>query len=173
MTALVIGASDQAIRRLREIAPRGVDIVSEPVAEADWILVASMPQRIEAMSARRMPAFRVLEWPEIASNLDSATADALRAALVKMAEIGAVRPLLSSLGFAIVRPFVRGSTDTAAVAADAGAPDESEDKLTRRLLPRPMPAGARLDEVLREREHKRAERFIELAQQWPAEERTR
>jgi|RhiMethySRZTD1v2_1073278.scaffolds.fasta_scaffold08716_9 hypothetical protein len=107
MTVLVIGASRQALRQLRTIAPPRVDIVDEPVAEPDWLIVATTAQRIDTVCAHDLPAFRALECPEIASELNAISVDALRTALVKMAEIGECRSLISSIGLALVRPFIR------------------------------------------------------------------
>jgi hypothetical protein len=163
MTVLVIGASDRAVRQLREIAPSGVDIVSEAVAEADWMIVATTDQRIEAVRSHGLEAFRILEFPEIASELDSVTMDALRSALVKMGGIGGSRPLLSSIGLALVRPFVRRNAKTTGPEAGEGPLDDPETRMARSGVPKPMPAGVRLDELLAASERKRAERFVAQA----------
>ena len=42
----VIGASTGALRELRTMAPAHLDIVNEPVAEPDWIVVATADQRL-------------------------------------------------------------------------------------------------------------------------------
>jgi hypothetical protein len=161
MTVLVIGASSRAIRRLRQIAPSGVEIVDEPLAEPAWILVATTTQRIEAIGSSRLAPYRVIETPEIASDLDAATADALRQALVKMAGIGGPRPRMSSLGLAIARLVigVRAKPEPSA-RVDATLAEDPETRNTRSGVPRPMPAGGRLDELLVASERKRAERFV-------------
>ena len=163
MIVLVIGASDRAVRQLRQIAPSGVDIVNDAVAEADWMLVATTAHRVEAVRARGLAAFRVVEFPEIAAELDAAALEALRAALVKMAEIGGSRPLLSSIGLSLVRPFVPRSTTLTGAAADTSPLDDPETRLARSGVPRPMPAGSRLDDLLAASERKRAERFVAQA----------
>ena len=158
MTVLVIGASDRAVRQLREIAPSGVDIVSEAVAEADWMIVATTDQRVEAVRSRGLAAFRVLEFPEIASELDAGTTDALRSALVKMSGIGGWRPLLSSIGLAVVRPFVRRNART--VNDGAAMPVDDPERLAQSGVLPPMPVGARLDDLLAESERTRAKRAL-------------
>jgi hypothetical protein len=163
MTVLVIGASSRAIRRLRQIAPSGVEIVDEPLAEPAWILVATTTQRIEAIGSSRLAPFRVIEMPEIASDLEATTADALRQALVKMASIGASRPLTSSMGVAIVRSLIGGSVKTDPAHLHATLAEDPEERNTRSGVSRPMPAGARLDETLAASERKRAERFVAQA----------
>jgi hypothetical protein len=163
MIVLVVGASEHAVRQIRQIAPSGVDIVDDVVAEADWMLVATIAQRVEAVSARGLAAFRVVECPEIASALDAAALDALRGALVKMAGIGAARPLLSSIGLSLVRPFVPRSASLTDPAADTSPLDDPETRMARSGVPRPMPAGSRLDDLLAASERKRAERFIAQA----------
>jgi len=159
MTVLVIGADDRAIRQLRTIAPSGVDIVNEPVAEADWVIVASSAQRIDAMRSRRVAALRVLEFPEIASDLDAPSADALRAALVKMAGIGGPRPHLSSIGVATVGPFVRRIARRTVIDPAEVPVDDSESLSHSGVLPR-MPVGARLDDLLATSERVRAKRAL-------------
>jgi len=159
MTVLVIGASDRAVRQLREIAPSGVDIVSEAVAEADWLIVATTDQRVKAVHSRGLEAFRVLEFPEIASELDSVTKDALRSALVRMGGIGGARPLLSSIGLAVVRPFIRRTARSTVTDAAAMPVDDRERLEQSGVLP-PMPVGARLDDLLAESERTRAKRAL-------------
>ena len=164
MTVLVIGASSGAIQRIRQIAPSGIDIVDDVRAEPDWILVATTTQRIEAIASHRLVPFRVIESPEIASDLDAATADALRQTLVKMAGIGASRPLLSSIGVAIVRSLIPAAAKTDPVPdVDATLVEDPETRITRSGVPRPMPAGTRLDDLLAASERRRAERFVAQA----------
>jgi len=90
MLVRVVGASRDAIRQLRAIAPAGMDVVDEPIAEPDWILVATASQRLEAVASSRLPPFRVLEAPEIAE-VNQSPSDALRTALVRISGIGARR----------------------------------------------------------------------------------
>jgi hypothetical protein len=103
----IIGASATAIGQLRSIAPSRVDVVDEPLAEPDWIVVAAGSQRIEAIRSSGLPPFRVLEVPAIAGELDASDTDALRAALVKMAEIGVWRVEESPLGVRLATLVVR------------------------------------------------------------------
>jgi hypothetical protein len=84
-----------------------MDIVDEPLAEIDWMLVATGAQRIEAIRASGLPPFRVLEVPGIADDLDSSDMDALRALLVKMAGIGVWRAAESPLGVRLAAMIVR------------------------------------------------------------------
>lgn len=160
MTVRVIGASPRAMQRLRQIAPSGVDIVDEPLAEPDWIVVATTAQRIEAIASSRLAPFRVMEIPAIASDPDAQTVEALRQALVKMAGIGASRPLMSSMGLAITGWFVRRTLTVDSAPTVTAVVEDPETRNTRSGVPRPMPAGSRLDELLVASERKRAERFV-------------
>jgi hypothetical protein len=159
MTVLVIGADDRATRQLRTIAPSGLDVVNEAVADADWVIVATTAQRIEIMRSRGLAALRVLEWPEITAPLDGPASAALRAALVKMAEIGEPRSLLSSIGVALVRPFVRRIARRT-VIDPAAIPAENSVGLAQSGVLAPMPVGARLDDVLATSERSRAKRAL-------------
>jgi hypothetical protein len=103
----VIGASDAVLRRLRTLAPARLDVVDEPIAEPDWIVVATGDERTEAIRSSGLPPFRVLEIPAIAGDLDTADADALRAVLVKVAGIGVRRAAESPLGVRIAAMLVR------------------------------------------------------------------
>jgi hypothetical protein len=106
----VIGASAAAIRQLRAIAPARVDVVDEPLAEIDWMLVATGGQRSEAIRSSGLPPFRVLEVPAIAGDLDRPDTDALRAVLVKIAGIGVWRAAISPLGIRLAAVIVRRLT---------------------------------------------------------------
>jgi hypothetical protein len=159
MIVLVTGASDRAMGQLRTIAPSGVDIVNEPVAEADWMIVSTTVQRVEAVRARGLAAFRVLECPEIAAEIDPSAADTLRRALVKMAAIGGPRPFLSSIGLAIVWPFVRRAA-TRTRPDPAARPSDDPEMLAQSGVPPPMPAGARLDDLLAASDRNRAKRAL-------------
>lgn len=103
----VMGASVAAIRRLRAIAPARLDVVDEPLAEIDWMLVATGDQRIEVIRSSGLPPFRVLEVPGIVGDLGPADTDALRAVLVKMAGIGVWRAAESPLGVQLASMIVR------------------------------------------------------------------
>ena len=106
----VIGASAMAIRQLRAIAPARIDVVDEPLAEPDWIVVATGAQRIEAIRSSGLPPFRVLEVPCIAVDLDLSDTDAMRAVLVKIAGIGVWRAEISPLGTRLASMIVRRMT---------------------------------------------------------------
>jgi hypothetical protein len=84
-----------------------MDIVDEPLAEIDWMLVASGAQRSEGIRSSGLPPFRVLEVPGIAGDLDPSDSEALRAILVKMAGIGVWRSAESPLGVRLARIIVR------------------------------------------------------------------
>jgi hypothetical protein len=159
MIVLVTGASELAIGQLRAIAPSGVDIVNEPVAEADWMIVPATAQRVEAVRARGLAAFRVLECPEITTELDPSAADALRTALVKMAAIGGPRPFLSSIGLAMVWPYVR-RTARRMRPDPAARPLDDPEMLAQSGVQPPMPVGARLDELLAASDRNRAKRAL-------------
>jgi hypothetical protein len=78
-----------------------------------------------------------------------------------MAGIGAWRPLMSSIGVSILRLLIGGRVKTDASAPVAATlAEDPETRNTRSGVPRPMPAGARLDDLLAASERKRAERFL-------------
>lgn len=106
----IIGASAAAIRQIRAIAPARVDVVDEPLAEIDWMLVATGGQRIEAIRSSGLPPLRVIEMPGIAGDLDASETDALRTALVKMEGIGVWRTQESPLGVRLASMVVRRLT---------------------------------------------------------------
>lgn len=166
MTVLVVGASERALRHIRQIAPASVSITVE-AAEPDWMVVATFEQRCDAVRSRGLDAFRVLEYPEIASDLDSSAADALRAALVKMGGIGASRELLSPTGVRLVKPFVRRRVSSEAAS---GVPATFDDVATTRTalkgIPSRLPTGVRLDDLLASRARQRVERFVAQAVRW-------
>jgi hypothetical protein len=103
----IIGADAATIRQLRAIAPARVDVVDEPLAEPDWIVVATDDQRIDAIRSIGLPPFRVVEVPAISGRLDEADIDALRTVLLKMAGIGVWRVDPSPLGVRVARLLVR------------------------------------------------------------------
>jgi hypothetical protein len=166
MTVLVIGASAQALRQIRAMAPAGVDVVDEALAEPDWVLVATTSQRIAAVGSRGLPPYRVLEVPEIASGLEPPEAEALRTALVKMAGIGASRPLISSIGVTLVRAFVGRQTHDAGAATPSSFDDVATTTAILRTIPARMPSGARLDELLAARARQRVDRFVAQTVRW-------
>jgi hypothetical protein len=106
----VIGASGAAVRQLRAVAPARLDVVEEPIAEPDWIVVTTSDQRAEAIRSSGLPPFRVLEVPALTGELDLAAVDALRAVLVKVAGIGVVRAAESPLGVRLASMIVRRLT---------------------------------------------------------------
>jgi hypothetical protein len=106
----VIGVSDATLRRLRTLAPARLEVVDEPIAEPDWIVVATGDQRIEAIRSSGLPPFRVLEIPDISGDLDGSEADALRTVLVKVAGIGVRRAAESPLGVRLASFIVRRLT---------------------------------------------------------------
>jgi hypothetical protein len=103
----IIGADAATIRQLRAIAPARVDVVDEPLAEPDWIVVASDDQRNEAIRSSGLPPFRVVEIPAISGPLDESDIDALRTVLLKMAGIGVWRAEPSPVGVRSARLLVR------------------------------------------------------------------
>jgi hypothetical protein len=109
----VIGASATALRRFRTLAPARLDVVDEPIAEPDWMVVATGDQRTEAIRSSGLPPFRVLEIPAIAGDLEAPDADALRAVLVKVAGIGVRRAAESPLGVRLASILVRRLTASA------------------------------------------------------------
>ena len=103
----MIGTDAATIRQLRAIAPARVDVVDEPLAEPDWIVVATDDQRIEAIRSTGLPPFRVVEIPAISGPLDELDIEALRTMLVKMAGIGVWRREPSPVGVRFARILVR------------------------------------------------------------------
>ena len=103
----IIGADAATIRQLRAIAPARVDVVDEPLAEPDWILVATDDQRIDAIRSSGLPPFRVVEVPAISGRLDESDIDALRTMLLKIAGIGVWRAEPSPVGVRFARLLVR------------------------------------------------------------------
>jgi hypothetical protein len=106
----VIGASEAAVRQLRAVAPARLDVVDEPIAEPDWIVVTTGDQRTEAIHSSGLPPFRVLEIPAIAGELDVVAVDALKAVLAKAAGIGVRRATESPLGVRLASMIVRRLT---------------------------------------------------------------
>ena len=102
----IIGANAATIRQLRAIAPARVDVVDEPIAEPDWIVVATDGQRIEAIRSSGLPPFLVVQVAAISGRLDEADIDALRTVLLKMAGIGVWRVDPSPIGVRLARLLV-------------------------------------------------------------------
>lgn len=157
MMVRVIGASAEAIRRMRAIAPAGVDIVEEPIAEPDWILAATLHQRIEALRASGLVPYRVLEMPELAADLDQSDTEAVRTALVKMGGIGPWRSVGSPLGERIAAMIMRRMMNGAAPVAVPG--DAVPIGVGVAGVSTRMPAGPRLDQLLKDRALERARRL--------------
>jgi hypothetical protein len=172
MTVLVIGATTSAARRLSELAPHGMRVVENRGSMTpDWILVATSDQRTQAIATHGLPPFRVVEMLAVASDDDHAGAsEAIRATLVKMSGIGVSRPLISSIGVAIVRPFVRRRVAAASAHAidDSTPPSLSSTGLIMSTVPGRIPAGASLDELLASGAKERAKRFAAHAVRWTA-----
>ena len=163
MNVLLIGATARASRELRALAPSGVRVSDETRSVSpDWVLVATGSQRAQAIEAHALPPYRVVEFPAIASDVDPLSHAEVRALLEKMAGIGAARPLLSSIGIAIVRPFVRRRVRVDA-AQTSGPPEIPETGLIMSGVPGRVPSGATLDALLAERARGRAKRFSALA----------
>jgi hypothetical protein len=116
----------------------------------------TLHQRIEAIRASGLVPYRVLEMPELAADLDQSDTEAVRTALVKMGGIGPWRPVGSPLGERITAMAMRRMIE------EAPAP------IPRRLVPIGvgvagvtirMPAGVRLEEILKDRALERAKRL--------------
>ena len=160
MIVRVIGASERALRQIRASAPAGVDVADEAIAEPDWILVATEPQRIDALGATGLPPFRVLHVPEIADDLDRSVQDALRTVLTKIEGIGAWRPLTSGVGVRLAAVAVRRIVhDSVPRGTAQPSPEPVAVALGAGGLHTRMPVGERLDQLLNERALERARRF--------------
>jgi hypothetical protein len=161
MMVRVIGASPEAFRRMRVIAPAGVDIVDEPIAEPDWIVTTTHDQRVEAIQSSGLPPYRVLEIPTLATDFDQQHTELLRTALVKMGSIGPWRSIGSPLGERIaamvVRRMMKGAPPEAA-PGDAVPIGVGVAGVRTRI-----PAGRRLDQLLKDRALERARRLASHA----------
>lgn len=157
MIVRVIGASPAAIRRMRAIAPAAVDIVDEAIAEPDWIVTATHDQRVEALQSSGLPPYRVLEVPVLATDFDRLQIETLRTALEKMGGIGAWRSIGSPLGERIAAIVVRRMMkDVASVATPGDALPIGVGVAGVRTR---IPAGRRLDQLLKDRALERARRL--------------
>lgn len=167
MTLLVVGAPEPALREIRALVPAGVRVVSR--GAADWIIVATPRQRVEAFNAHRLPPYRVVEVPDVATELnDRKTRDGVRAILVAMAGIGPVRETTSGAGVALARLFVRRMTGGepvqvpppvgVALPVDAVPIGTDVTGVAGRIA-----AGPHLDEILATLALERARRFVSRA----------
>jgi hypothetical protein len=172
MTLLVIGATPSALQRVSALAPAGVRVVEDArSATPDWILVATGDQRAAAVITHGLAPFRIVEMPALASDDEVAGSSAvLQAILVKMAGIGPSRPLISSMGVALVRPFVRRRVAVASAhpMPDATLPTLSATGMVMSTVPGRIPAGTALDEHLASRARERVKRIAALAVRWTA-----
>src|SRR5262245_704708 len=105
MMVLVVGASARALQQITAIAPAGVRITSEAATTPDWVLVATSDQRVDAIRVHGLRPFRVVEIGGL--DRDDVRSEPVRAAMIRIAEIGASRPLVSPTGIALVTPFIR------------------------------------------------------------------
>jgi hypothetical protein len=104
MTLLVIGATPANVRAIKSAAsPHGVRVVvGRTSRRPDWVLVATVAQRAEALARYALPAFRVIEYPEIEGE-GTLAEGVLPAGVVGMVEVGAFRPAVSGFGVALTR----------------------------------------------------------------------
>jgi hypothetical protein len=161
MIVRVIGASPGAIRQMRAIAPAGVDIVDEAIAEPDWVVTATHDQRVEAIQSSGLPPHRVLENPAHAADFDQRHTEALRTALVKMGGIGPWRSVGSPLGERIAAMVVRRMMKRVAGVATPG--DALPIGVGIAGVRTRIPAGLRLDQLLKDRALERARRLASHA----------
>ena len=157
MIVRVIGASPDVIRRMRALAPARVDIVDEAIAEPDWVVTATHDQRIEVIQSSGLPPYRVLEIPALAADFDQRHTETLRTALVKMRGIGPWRsvgsPLGERLAAMVVRPMMKG------VAGEPTPGDALPIGVGIAGVRKRIPAGVRLDQLLKDRALQRARRL--------------
>jgi len=168
MTLLVVGATESALRQIRTLVPAGVRVV-DGGASPDWIIVATARQRAEAINNHRLSPYRIVEMPEVATELsERKIRDGIRANLVAMAGIGRVRHTPSRLGVAVARLFVRRmvgvepvpsfSPMEVALPADAVPIGAGVAGAAGRIA-----AGTRLDEILAALGRERIKRFVSHA----------
>ena len=161
MIVRVIGAGPEVIRRMRTIAPAGVDIVDETIAEPDWIVTSTHDQRVEGIESSRLPPYRVLEIPALATDLDQPHTEILRTALVKMGGIGPWRSIGSPLGERIAAMIVRRMMEgTVPVAGPGDAVPIGVGVAGVRTR---IPVGRRLDQLLKDRALERVRRLASHA----------
>jgi hypothetical protein len=165
MTLLVVGATESALRQIRTLVPAGVRVV-DGGASPDWIIVATARQRAEAINSHRLSPYRIVEMPEIATELNERKArDGIRANLAAMAGIGRVRHTPSRFGVAVAHLFVRRMVGTepvgdfspidVALPADAVPIVDALAGVAGRIA-----AGARLDEILAALGRERIKRIV-------------
>ena len=67
MTLLVIGATEDNARQIASVASsRGVQVVTGTTSRRPaWVLTASASQRRDALGRYALPAFRVIEYPDL------------------------------------------------------------------------------------------------------------
>ena len=165
MTVLVVGATAKALERVMAAAPAGMRVIADAASAPDWILVANGAQRAEAIATSGLTPYRVVEIPSLRA--DDALPESVRESLVTIAGIGPSRPLISAIGVAIVRRFVRRRIARAeATPRIVLAPDLPETGMLVSGVPPRMPAGARLTTHLASRSRDRAARFAALAVRW-------
>jgi hypothetical protein len=150
MTLGVIGATAANAAAIAQVASsRGIRVTtgwgSRP---PDWIIVASVDERHEALQRYRLPAFRAIEVPEIARD-GALDRHVVATAVARMAELGPFRLVLSPLGLRLTRwlmPRIMAALERA-LSTDAPATD-----LARRLKAKKAAAKAAEREAkLRER----------------------
>jgi hypothetical protein len=182
VNVLVVGTTEPVLQRLRRLAARvspSLDVFGErgPVV-ADWVLTTTAEQRVAAIASHRLPPYRVIELPALASEPDLARSeDVVLAGLAKIASVGAPGPHLSPAGVSITRVVLRwisGAIERSAAeefefSDDAPWPPSATRwttgegaELKGRVLDR-IPVGKELDDILAHQARKRAKRFAALA----------
>lgn len=101
MTLLVVGATAANLEWIGSAARRqGMRVVAgATIRRPDWVLVARAAERLDAFGRYRLPAFRVIEVPALATD-DVLDARVVSAGLARMRELGPFRPTVSALGVA-------------------------------------------------------------------------
>ena len=125
MTLLVIGATDDNARQIASAAAsRGVRVVTQTTSSRPgWVLTASASQRRDALARYALPAFRVIEYPDLGGAMN---ADVLAAGLARMAEIGDPVPLLSPRAIALTRRLLPWVARMLERALGDHVPDQDE-----------------------------------------------
>jgi hypothetical protein len=169
MIVLVIGAPAQVLHRLNASAPPGMRLVDTVAASPDWIVVATLEQRASAIEEHGMTPFRVVEFPAIAAHGAAAEADRdFHDFLERLAAVGPERPRVSPLAVALVRRLIRPWIDVEPSDVPA-MPESPETGVFTSNVPGRIPAGARLDGQLVNRDRDRARRFCARAVQSTAD----
>jgi hypothetical protein len=119
MKVLIIGASNTIAEAVKALAPASSDRTrplhvvlanGSPLdgQRADWALVANAQQRALAIDQLRLPSYRVIELPALASMEElERERESLSVALMRMAEIGVARPFASPLMLRLADVVVR------------------------------------------------------------------